>query len=223
MDGVACASRECREGEVAGAGSRGRGCRRACRRVRGARRVRLGSARRLDACPARSPPVCVGRPPDRPSSAATERSLPVSCPRRRPRRRGGRRAPVMVVDCGGDGDTHAASSPGRSGGQIRRSRLLVGRGVCQRPRPTISPSSARSRARAGGSPVIAGVRSAARALGPGTSCPRWGGQARSRRRCRPALLRRAVCLPSAASSAPTQRSCQALPCGSLRESCRTRA
>jgi hypothetical protein len=32
-----------------------------------------------------------------------------------------------------------------------------------------------------------------------------------------------VCLPSAASSPATTRSCQALPCGSLRESCRTRA
>jgi hypothetical protein len=37
------------------------------------------------------------------------------------------------------------------------------------------------------------------------------------------LFSRVVRLPAAASSAPTPRDCQALPCGSLCESCRTRA
>ena len=111
---------------------------------------------------------------------------------------------------------------GRSGGQIRRSSLLVGRGACHRPGRRSTPPSAPSRAPAGRSPAIAGVRSAVLRLGPGTSCPRRAG-GRSSRRCPPPLLGRAVCLPSAASSAPTQRSRQALRFASLRESCRTRA
>ena len=112
---------------------------------------------------------------------------------------------------------------GRGGGQIRCLSLLVGRVACHGPDRTSSPSSAQSRAPALHSPASEGGRSAVPGLGPGPSCPGTRGASRSCRRCPLPRLGRAVCLASAASSAPTQRGGQALRFASLRESCRTRA
>jgi hypothetical protein len=181
--------------------------------------------RRLDACPVHSPPACLACPPDRLAPAGTDRSPPRRTARRRPLRRGGVRC-----DCGRRRGGRCARSRrprdelvGRGGGQIRRSSLLVGRVACHRPGRTTSPSSVPSRAPAGRSPASAGVRSAVPGPGPGTPCPGRRGEPRSSRRYPPPLLRRAVCLPSAASSAPTQRSRQALRFASLGDSGRTRA
>ena len=150
----------------------------------------------------------------------TDRSPPRRKARRQPLRRGRRplrpRSSARWSVCTVEATTRRTRR--KSGGQLWRSSLLVGRVACHRPDRTSSPSSAQSRAPVGRSPAIAGVRSAVPGPGPGTPCPGRRGATRPSRWCPPPLLGRAVCLPSAASSAPTQRSRQALRFASLRES-----
>jgi hypothetical protein len=180
--------------------------------------------RRLDACPVRSPPACLACPPDRLALAGT-RPL-AAAPHGAPASAGAGEA-GGGVGCdrspGRGGRCAPSRRPrgeliGRGGGQIRGSSLLVVRVACHQPGRTTSPSSVQSRALAGRSPAIAGVRSAVPAPGPGTPCPGRRGATRSSRRYPLPRLGRAVCLPSAASSAPTQRSGQALRFASRRES-----
>jgi hypothetical protein len=160
----------------------------------------------------RRPPRGLGHRADRATGRAPSRSPDPSCPSAS----AGSDVPRGWHDHRGDRDWAT-----RAGGQVRRARLLRDRGVCHRSSRPSTPPSAASRARQRRA-ATSGARDAVRLLGPGTPRPRRIGGG-SMRRCPPPLLRRAVCLPSAASSPPTARSRQALRFASLRESCRTRA
>ena len=115
-----------------------------------------------------------------------------------------------------------AGRGGQVGGQIRCSSRLVGEGACHRLVCQGTSFNAASQAPRSRELAVASARSAVVAVGVRASCSGRGGGGPTCW-CPSPLVRRVVCLSSAASSAPMPRSRQALPCGSLRESCRTRA
>ena len=214
--------------DVAAERSRGWGCRRACRcRVRGARcarsRMWCSPSRRLSGSLAAGMlglPAGSARARRHRRPAAALHGAPAGAVRGGGPGVGCDRGPGRGGRCGRSGRLRG-ELVGRGGGQIRCLSLLVVGVACHRPDRTSSPLSVQSRGPAERS--RAGGRSTVPGLGAGTPCPGTRGESRSSRRCPLPRLGRPVCLPSAASSAPTQRSGQALPFGSLRESCRTRA
>jgi hypothetical protein len=184
-----------------------------CSCARGARS--RTHARRRDASRCRSPPGVLGLPAGSAALAGTDRSARCTARRRARRGRGRRRLRLRWSVCTVEATT-------------RRTRWKR-----WGPDSVLVPLGRQSRmspARSNQESVVSAVESRRRALAGGRGrgiCGPWSRSGRVvsgagwgpvQSSVSAAPLGRAVCLPLAASSAPTQRGGQALPCGSLPES-----